>query len=37
MYGFALLLLHEKFDKQRLVGILLVVSGGIVVQLTQAL
>jgi uncharacterized membrane protein len=37
MYAFCVLLLNEKFDKQRLVGISLVVAGGIVVQLTQAI
>lgn len=35
MYLFALLLLKEKFNKMRFLGIVLVVVGGIVVQLTE--
>jgi drug/metabolite transporter (DMT)-like permease len=35
MYLFALLLLKEKFNKMRFLGIILVVIGGIVVQLTE--
>ena len=36
MYFFALLLLKEKFNRNRFVGILLIVVGGILVQLTQS-
>lgn len=36
MYLFALLLLKEKFNKMRFLGIILVVAGGIVVQLTES-
>lgn len=37
MYLFAMLLLKEKFNRQRCFGIALVVVGGIAVQLTQAI
>ena len=36
MYLFALLLLKEKFNKMRFAGIILVVIGGIIVQLTES-